>query len=242
MNTFDIGGDYDISDTGLVPRGLRVFSLAIERPEIKIPVGSRFIAAMQIEGPAVQVAPDQGNWHGPAETDQAANIGHNSTRAAPMREEDEVEGDCKAERIAFLREQIAMVIGAQRQAAMAASDIGKLANLTRLKVLRTNLMLGAVRHCRRNPQADSRLAILGFITFLSDNKLGMCRLSVRRIGRILGRSDQAIVTSIASLEKDGQIGVLRRFGAGSILLAADPSPVGCCRPPSGVAHRCDRPL
>jgi hypothetical protein len=50
------------------------------------------------------------------------------------------------------------------------------------------------------------------ITFLADNNDGMCRLSVTRMCEIFARSRESIVTSIASLEKDGQIGVDRKDG------------------------------
>jgi hypothetical protein len=82
-------------------------------------------------------------------------------------------------------------------------------------LLRNGLLVGAIRHCRLNPIADTRVSILALITFLADNNDGICWLTITRMCEIFDRSRDTIVRSIASLEKDGQIGVSRKDGMAS---------------------------
>jgi hypothetical protein len=110
----------------------------------------------------------------------AHGSGHNSGEREPMANESAA---ALTEKVDLLREQIAMAIAAQRVAGVAPSAIGRLGNLQRVKALRSSYLLGAVRFCRRNPLADTRLAILAYVTFLSDNPFGTCRLSVTRMCR-----------------------------------------------------------
>jgi hypothetical protein len=75
-----------------------------------------------------------------------------------------------------------------------------------------NLIVAAIKHCRLNPRADSRMPLLVLITFLSINEEGICRLSVTKLCLILQRSREAIVGGIKSLEEQAQIGVHRISG------------------------------
>ena len=113
----------------------------------------------------------------------------------------------------FVREQITLWVGNQRlDAALAAEELGQYSGMQKALLLRNGVLVGAVRHCRLNPRADTRMSILTLITFLADNNDGICRLSITRMCEIFARSRESIVTSIASLEKDGQIGVNRSGG------------------------------
>ena len=113
----------------------------------------------------------------------------------------------------YINQQITLWVGNLRlDAALAAEELGQYSGMQKALLLRNGLLVGAVRHCRLNPRADTRMSILTLITFLADNNDGICRLSVTRMCEIFTRSRESIVTSIASLEEDGQIGVNRSGG------------------------------
>ena len=117
------------------------------------------------------------------------------------------------ERREHINQQITLWIGNKRlDAALAAEELGQYSGMQKALLLRNGLLVGAVRHCRINPRADTRMSILTLITFLSDNNDGICRLSVTRMCEIFARSRESIVSSISSLERDGQIGVNRSGG------------------------------
>ena len=117
------------------------------------------------------------------------------------------------ERREQINQQITLWIGNRRlDAALAAEELGQYSGMQKALLLRNGLLVGAVRHCRINPRADTRMSILTLITFLSDNNDGICRLSVTRMCEIFARSRESIVSSISSLERDGQIGVNRSGG------------------------------
>jgi hypothetical protein len=117
------------------------------------------------------------------------------------------------ERKAFIKQQIDLWVGNLRlDEALKAEELGQYSGIQKALLLRNGLLVGAVRHCRLNPRADSRMPILALITFLADNNEGICRLSVSRMCKILDRSRESIVTSIQFLEEDGQIGVSRKEG------------------------------
>lgn len=96
--------------------------------------------------------------------------------------------------------------------ALKAKELGALSMLDKLVALRNGLIVGSIKHCRLNPRADSRLAILTMITFLADSDKGICYLSVSAMKEIFKRSREAIVTGIKALEEQGQIGVSRKDG------------------------------
>jgi hypothetical protein len=140
-------------------------------------------------------------------SDMSGMIGHNQ----PPR--DHATAMSVEERSESIRKQITLWVGNLRlDAALAADELGQYSGLQKALLLRNGLIVGAVRHCRLNPRADSRMSILTLITFLADNNEGICRLSINRMCEVLKRSRQAIVTGIQDLETDGQIGVVRKDG------------------------------
>ena len=104
------------------------------------------------------------------------------------------------ERRAEINAAITLWVGNQRlDQALAAEELGRYSGMQKALLLRNGLLVGAIRHCRRNPRADTRMSVLAMITFLADNNDGICRLSVTRMCEIFARSRESIVTSIASL-------------------------------------------
>jgi hypothetical protein len=135
-------------------------------------------------------------------------MGHNSQNQLPPTPELSVE-----ERKEHLKQQITLWVGSLRlDAALSAEELGKYSGMQKALLLRNGLLVGAIRHCRLNPLADTRIPILALITFLADNNDGICSLTITRMCQIFGRSRETIVRSIASLEEDGQIGVNRKGG------------------------------
>jgi hypothetical protein len=127
-------------------------------------------------------------------------IGHNSGDDAQARKE-------------FVAAQIVLWVGNLRlDQALKAEELGQVSGLQKALLLRNGHIVAAVRHCRLNPKADSRMSIYTLITYLADNNNGICHLSVTRMCKILKRSREAIVNGINSLEEDGQIGVNRSSG------------------------------
>ena len=117
------------------------------------------------------------------------------------------------EKKARIAEEITLWVGNLRlEQALKAEQIGQLRGIERMQALRNSLIIGAIRHCRLNPRADTRLAILTLITFLADNDGGVCHLAVTKITEIFQRSRETIVTCIQNLEQQGQIGVARKNG------------------------------
>src|SRR3954447_11034267 len=93
------------------------------------------------------------------------------------------------ERRQHIDQQILLWVGNQRlDAALAAEELGQYSGMQKALLLRNGLLVGAVRHCRLNPRADTRMSILTLITFLADNNDGICRLSVTRMCKIFARS------------------------------------------------------
>jgi hypothetical protein len=112
------------------------------------------------------------------------------------------------ERKARIAEEITLWVGNQRlDQALKAEELGQLSMVEKMVALRNGLIVGCIRHCRLNPRADCRLAILTLITFLADNNDGICRLSITAMTEIFKRTREAIVAGIKTLEKQGQIGV-----------------------------------
>jgi hypothetical protein len=117
------------------------------------------------------------------------------------------------ERKEYINQQITLWVGNLRlDAALTAEELGQYSGMQKALLLRNGLLVGAVRHCRLNPLADTRMSILALITFLADNNEGICYLSVSRMCEIFARSREAITKAIAALEKDGQIGINRKDG------------------------------
>jgi hypothetical protein len=117
------------------------------------------------------------------------------------------------ERRKLIADEITAWVGNLRlDAALSAKELGQYSGMHKALLLRNGLLVGAIRHCRLNPLADTRLSVLTIITFLADNNYGICRLSVTRMCEMFARSREAIVNSITSLEADGQIGVNRKQG------------------------------
>src|SRR5690349_16637533 len=89
---------------------------------------------------------------------------------------------------------------------LTPKQIGAIKGMERVKLLRNFTLVAAARYCRLNPLADTRLAILVWIAFSADNDEGIaCRLPLRTMQKLFGRSRQALVDGSASLEKDGLI-------------------------------------
>jgi hypothetical protein len=127
-------------------------------------------------------------------------IGHNSGDDAQARKE-------------FVAAQIVLWVGNLRlDQALKAAELGQVSGLQKALLLRNGHIVAAVRHCRLNPKADSRMSIYTLITYLADNNNGICHLSMTRMCKILKRSREAIVNGLNGLEEDGQIGVNRSSG------------------------------
>jgi hypothetical protein len=116
------------------------------------------------------------------------------------------------QKFAYLNVHINAFVDKQRlDVALAPEDIGELPAMRRLRALRNSLLIAAARHCRENSKADTGLAILIFLTLLADNEEGICWLSYRSMEAIFGRrSMETVVSNIERMEREGQIGVLRR--------------------------------
>src|SRR5262245_47386707 len=111
-------------------------------------------------------------------------------------------------RKAVIQEQITLWVGNQRlEEVLKVEELAQLAGIDKALLLRNGLLIGAVRHCRLNCNADSRMPVLTFITFCADNAEGTCYLSVTRMCKIFRRSRETITKAINSLEAQGQIGV-----------------------------------
>jgi hypothetical protein len=117
------------------------------------------------------------------------------------------------EKRAFITSQIQLWVGYQRlDAALKAEELGQLSMVEKMVSLRNGLIVAAIRHCRLNPRADSRMSVYILICWLADNNDGICRLSVTAMCEIFQRSREAIVSAIKKLEEQGQIGVSRVGG------------------------------
>lgn len=76
--------------------------------------------------------------------------------------------------------------------ALLREELLKLDSGARMVLLRNTVLLGMVRYIRSNPKADCTLAVYNLVAWLSDNDRGYCWLSQRRIGEILGRSEDTV--------------------------------------------------
>ncbi len=93
--------------------------------------------------------------------------------------------------------------------ALEREELAQLEGIHRLIAVSKGYLPNAIRICRRNKKADSRLAVLAIIHLCSDNDDGLCRLSVKRFAQILDRTEEAIRVALRDLEVGGEIGVER---------------------------------
>lgn len=92
------------------------------------------------------------------------------------------------------------VVGEARIAeALRREELAQFEGLQRALAIRNGVMAGLARYCRANPMADATQAVYVLISFLADNNEGRCRLSMRRMGEVLGRSERRIREAISRL-------------------------------------------
>ena len=99
------------------------------------------------------------------------------------------------------------VANVQVARALEREELARLEGIQRLIAVSKGYLPNAIRVCRRNKKADSRLAVLAIIHLGSDNDDGLCRLSVKRFAQILYRTEEAIRVALRDLEDGGEIGV-----------------------------------
>jgi hypothetical protein len=91
--------------------------------------------------------------------------------------------------------------------ALERNELAQLEGIQRFIAVSKGYLPNAIRVCRRNKKADSRLAVLAVIHLCSDNDDGLCRLSVKRFAQILYRTEEAIRVALRDLEDGGEIAV-----------------------------------
>jgi hypothetical protein len=99
--------------------------------------------------------------------------------------------------------------GARVQEAIAERDFLELDSLHRMIVLRNGYLTNLIALCRANPRLDSRSAILGLITFFSDNGKFRCTLKMSTMAQILKRDYRNVKESVKWLEQEGAISINR---------------------------------
>jgi hypothetical protein len=83
---------------------------------------------------------------------------------------------------------------------LSRDDIGCLAGINRLDVLRKGLLLNLSEYYAANTRADVAPGVLAVITILSDNDRGMCTFGQVAIGKLLCRSRTAIADAVGRLK------------------------------------------
>jgi hypothetical protein len=107
----------------------------------------------------------------------------------------------------FAKELRLWCVSSQIQKAIEKREFEKLDSLHRMIVLRNGYLANLIALCRQNPRMDSRPAILGLITFFSDNGNFLCTLKIRDMAQMLCRDQRNVRESVNWLRDQNVIGV-----------------------------------
>jgi hypothetical protein len=101
--------------------------------------------------------------------------------------------------------------------------IGRIIGSTRAIVLRNADLITSIAYCRLNPKADATLTVKSLVYAFSDNDLGVCPLSIKRIAEILKRSGQCISDCLDRLTEHHFVWIKRGRGSSVTTGAIIPS-------------------